>query len=253
MPPDLDRFLALVRRELGAREALVADGVEPPVTDAALEVSTRVGAERWVVARFEAPPEDRDARQRRLDMLASTFDTVVEEAPPSRRSRPPVVSSLQDELEVLCARALALNALVIDANSPVVWGAARAEGLMGSSADGNVVPGPGASAEPEPPAAVASRRAMQLVRGLAESAGLRKGRPLRHAEREGPNPYFARSFASIYLLVLVFEGAYDELRAERAATEALPRVERLVMALPPQDPPPEAGAGVIAMRRSRRR
>jgi hypothetical protein len=252
VPADLDRFLALVRRELGAREALVVDGLEPPVADPVLEMCSRVGTAKWVAARFDAPPEDRDTKQRRLDMLASTFDTVVEETPPSRRSRPPVTSSLQDELEAVRARALALNAVVIDANSPVVWGAARADGL--SKADDNVVPGPGAPpGEPEPPAIVASRRAVQLVRTLADSAGLRKGRPLRHAEREGTTPFFVRSFASIYLLVLVYDAAFDQLRAERAATEALPRIERLVLALPPQDPPPDVGAGVIAMRRPRRR
>jgi hypothetical protein len=65
----------------------------------------------------------------------------------------------------------------------------------------------------------------------------------------------AHAFASIYLLVVVFEpgSSFDELRAERAIVESLPRVERLVMALPPHEPDPTQGAGVVAMRRSRRR
>ena len=39
----------------------------------------------------------------------------------------------------------------------------------------------------------------------------------------------------------------------RAALDALPRIERLVLALPPLDPKPAPIAGVIAMRRGRKR
>ena len=59
-----------------------------------------------------------------------------------------------------------------------------------------------------------------------------------------------RSFATIYMLVVVFDRPFDELRAERSVTHALPTIERLVLALPPMDPdPPVAGAGVMRMRR----
>jgi hypothetical protein len=63
----------------------------------------------------------------------------------------------------------------------------------------------------------------------------------------------AVSFASIYLLVLAFDGPFDEVRAERAVLESLPRVERLVLALPPLDPDPIVGTGAMRMRRPRRR
>ena len=76
---------------------------------------------------------------------------------------------------------------------------------------------------------------------------------MRYVERTGEAPSITHSFAGIYLLVVVFDGGFDELRAERAILEALPRVERLVLALPPLDPSPSTGAGVIAMRRPRRR
>ena len=77
---------------------------------------------------------------------------------------------------------------------------------------------------------------------------------LRHMERQGEVPFVAHSFASIYLLVLVYESSFDELRAERAMVDAIPRVERLVLALPPLDPqPPFEGAGAVAMRRPKRR
>jgi hypothetical protein len=52
---------------------------------------------------------------------------------------------------------------------------------------------------------------------------------------------------------MVFDGEFDELRAERAAQESLPRIERLVLALPPLDPDPQPVGGVAALRRPRRR
>ena len=103
--------------------------------------------------------------------------------------------------------------------------------------------------------ASASRKALRAVRALPEIAALRKGKPLRYVQRSGDAPLVAHAFASIYLLVVVFEPnqVFDELRAERAIVQSLSRVERLVMALPPHEPEPTQGAGVISMRRSRRR
>ena len=51
----------------------------------------------------------------------------------------------------------------------------------------------------------------------------------------------ARAFASIYVLMLVFKGTYSELHAEAALLHALPVIERLVLALPPVEPPPKGG------------
>jgi len=72
---------------------------------------------------------------------------------------------------------------------------------------------------------------------------------VRHIERAGDVPFVAHSFAGIYWLILVFDAPFDELRAERAMLESLPRVERLVMALPPMDPSPQAGARAMARKR----
>lgn len=96
-----------------------------------------------------------------------------------------------------------------------------------------------------------TRRAIGAIRRSPALAGLHKGRHLRHVERE--NDYLlALSFSGIYVLCLVFDGPFDELRAERAAHESLPRIERLVLALPPLDPEPQPMGGVIALRRRRR-
>jgi hypothetical protein len=253
---DLDRFLALVRRELDAEEARVLEPDEAP-TDDGSTLYARFADGRAVAARFAQPPVDREAKQRRLEMLASTFDTVVDEVAHGRKSRPPLARSLHDELRTLCARAVAVNAVVIDAQSPVVWAAAHAEGVV---AQPPLASSPRVAESPanedgggEPRMATLSRRALHEVRGLPDLAALRKGKHVRSVERSGDAPRIVHSFAGIYLLVVVFDGPFDELRAERAILEALPRVERLVLALPPLDPSPSTGAGVIALRRPRRR
>ena len=101
--------------------------------------------------------------------------------------------------------------------------------------------------------AESSVRALREVRGLPGIDALRRGKPLHETVREPDFGYVAQSFAAIYVLVLVFEAPFDELRAERAAVDALPRIERLVLALPPLDPTPEPRANAVSLRRSRRR
>jgi hypothetical protein len=246
-----DRFLALVCRELGAAEAHIVQSGDGDRASDERELRSPLASGGIVVVTFTQAPEDREATQRRLEMLASTFDAGGSDPPAAIRSRPPVSRSLRDELEALATRAAALNAVVIDANSPVVWGAAHPE---------EVAPEPAASsprmteeaqaATGGEPNAV-SRRALRAVRALPEIAALRKGKHVRCVHGGGAAPLVAHSFAGIYLLVLVFDAPFDELRAERAILDALARVERLVLALPPHDPDPTQGAGAIAIRRRR--
>jgi hypothetical protein len=254
---DLERFLALVRRELGAEDARVLEA-DAEAPEGELSLSCRMEDGRTVVATFAATPVDRETKQRRLEILTSTLDAAVEEPAHGRRPRAPVTSTLHDELAALCARAAALNVIVIDANSPVVWGAAHPEGVVAQ---------PPLASSPrmaETPAndegergggmAVASRRAVLAARALPDIAALRKGKHVRSVARDAEVPFVAHSFASIYLLIVVYDKPFDELRAERAIVDSLPRVERLVLALPPLDPPPPfEGAGAVAMRRPRRR
>jgi hypothetical protein len=254
VPADLERFLALVRRELGAEQSRIVEAGEDPDEDAR-ELRCRLSDGRGIVARFAEPPADREARQRRLEILASTFHALVDEPQHGRRPRPPVATSLHDELSVLCARAAAVNVIIIDANSPVVWGAAHPEGVVAQPplASSPRMADTPANDEGERGGgmAVVSRRAVTAVRALPDLAALRKGKHVRHVARDEHVPYVAHSFASIYVLVAVYDGAFDELRAERAIIDSLPRIERLVLALPPLDPQPFQGAG--RMRKPRRR
>ena len=257
MDASLDRFLALVRRELGAEDVRIGPA-EEEVPEDTHELSCRIPDGRCLVVRLSEAPADREAKQRRLEILAGTFDAVVEEAGHGRRSRPPVQSSLHDELSALCARAAALNAIVIDANSPVVWGAAHPEGVVAQpplASSPRMVEAPANDGgELAGGMVVASRRAVLAARALPDIAALRKGKHVRHVERESEVPFLAHSFASIYLLVIVYSAPFDELRAERAVLEGIGRVERLVLALPPLDPqPPFQDAGVMAIRRPKRR
>ena len=320
-----ERFLSLAQRELSADDVRLLDaGESPPV--AANVVVAKLPDGRHVVASFGTPPSELAVLERRLAMLAGTFADALSEPTSERgKSRPPVSMSLHEELKMLAQRAGAVDVVVIDGDSPVVWGSAsvaarpRARNAMLlrdvsdrelSAHDEPSAPAGSLRAVPAaddsgplqdptapignlrmaPPPAESSqaiittsresavhedgaadfahelahghdyltdaeepeltRRAIALIRALPSLALLHKGKHVREVAREGAS-YLVLSFSSIYLLCLVFEGDFDELRAERAAQESLPRVERLVAALPPLDPEPAGGA--VALRRPRRR
>ena len=93
------------------------------------------------------------------------------------------------------------------------------------------------------------RDALQVAHAVREAreecrGGMAPERVAAHGESWG---VFAKGFAQIYLLALVFDGAYSELHAEGPLVRALPHIETLVLALPPVEPPPRS-AKVIAFR-----
>jgi hypothetical protein len=288
--PAFERFVALAKRELGADDVrLLAPTESAP--EAPNVLVTRMDDGRHVVASFGDPPKDREALERRLTILTTTFAESLA-APPSEktRARPRVASSLHEELRALAVRARARDCVVIDVDSPVVWGSAsvpakpraRSDLLLrdvsdrelasqvddesGPLQDVTSVTPPPAESSPHPvlpdeadedgvftgSEPELTRRAIAAMRALPGIESLHKGRHLRHVERE-QDFYLALSFSGIYLLCIVFDAPFDELRAEKSAHESLPRIERLVQALPPLDPEPQPMGGVIALRRPRRR
>jgi hypothetical protein len=270
----LDRLISLVRRELGADDVRVLEGPAPAVA-APNVIHADLADGRKLAVAFAAAPPAREALVRRLHMLVLTFAQSLEDDPSIRREpRASAVQSLREELRALAARARGVDAVVIDANSPVVWGSATAEPAVRHDL-GNVelvdvsrhqlAPASRATEgdpfrdddeSPDPPLAATpslTARAIDVVRALPGLADIHKGRHLNHAERDPSFGCVARSFAGIYLLIVVYDGPFDELRAERSIADGLPRIERLVLALPPLDPKPAPKAGVMSLRRPRRR
>jgi hypothetical protein len=310
----LEEFLTIVTRDLGAESAHVLNagdvGDEPEDGD-----GSRLGCDlpggRRLVAFFAAPPADVDALRRRLAMLASAFADILPRGGRTRGSRPPPSHSLRDELAALAKRAGAVDAVVIDAHSPVLWARASErseaqdvpEGEAPLSAPGALtqttetpsstpplaaneespesddlalvtrlrqpsIPVPRVSGEhlslvagealdataaTDEQAPDLTQHAIDEVRALPELAELKRGGHVRHMASEDDFGCVAHSFAAIYLLILVFDGPFDELLAKRAVAQALPTIERLVAALPPIDPPPPmAGAAALRPRRRRR-
>ncbi len=244
----IERLVALVKRELGAEDVQVVDATDETPDD--VLVSHLPGGRKLFV-RLGAV-DDREARARRLEMLAESFGETLRN---SSASRPPPGLTLHAELQSLAQRAGAIDAAVIDAQSPVVWGAAdddeAAPHLLPMD---NVISlddrrsGERFSAKVSPDPQV-TRRAIDIVRGLAETPLLHKGGHLHHVVRDPDFGMIARSFAGIYVLMLVFDATYDELRAERAIAGSLPTIERLVTSLPPMDPTPMGAAAAIRRRR----
>lgn len=295
-PGPLQEFLTIVRRDLGTDDARIQRVDDAKVATDSPGVYVRdLPSDHRLVIRFSPIPDDVEARLRRLDMLLSSFEVMLSEklgspnaAAHVQASRAVPAESLHEELAALAMRSGAIDALVIDAHSPVVWGAAVEEPSKEGDSEQDKVPERGASVlslelerarrksahladrksapgwvEPPIPADAMphtpvreslSARALERVRGLPEMMTLPKGGHLRTSVNEADFGYVAHSFAGIYVLILVFREAesIDELRVKRAIVHALPVIERLVLALPPLDPVPMAGVAAMPRRRRRR-
>ena len=292
------RLASILRRELGATDVrFAAAGDAPEPSGSVLVCSVPSGLA--VVATFDEAPPDHEAKARRMEMIVASFADLLAEGPAdaARHKHPSPARSLAGELTALAGRAGALCALVVDAASPVIWGAsdlfdaldgphdADAEETEGArlyrkaahaglhfdelisdpvldpDAHGRSDDEPAVShTEPEVLTAderaelwrrvLLVRNALSAVRALPHVTNLHKGEHLHESVRAPELSYVVRSFATIYMLLLVFERPFDELRAERSVTHALPTIERLVLALPPREPePPMAGVGVMRLRR----
>src|SRR5262249_54833105 len=119
------RLAASLRRELGAVDVRFLRSGEPSgPPETALACPVPDGP--VVVADFEEPPADREAKARRMEMIVASFADLLAAAPTDaarhhRHASP--ARSLAGELTALAGRAGALSVLVVDARSPVIWGA----------------------------------------------------------------------------------------------------------------------------------
>ena len=76
-PTHLEDLLKLVRRELGATRAWI-DEDEAQVLGSTKRLRSSLSPGRWLAVEFDSPPEDAEARLRRLEMLASSFQQSLE-------------------------------------------------------------------------------------------------------------------------------------------------------------------------------
>jgi hypothetical protein len=307
-------LISLVRRELGVDDVRVVERGAPARVAAHRTIaSCDLPDGRMLVARFEEPPPDVEALQRRLEMICESMRERLGEGPAGGSTRPAPTRTLRDELAALAMRAGALVGFVIDAHSPMVWGIGGLEmppedasdilpalttlprhepsDQEGEPSTNDTLPQParislveersrdrddgvteldapasgsnGASGHdgaqlhlaPEDDAEDEDlvARAITAVRALPAIETLPRGGHLQELVSDPDFGFFARSFAGIYVLVLVFDGPVDELVARRAVVHALPTIEQLVLSLPPVDPPDAGGEQMVVRRRARRR
>lgn len=281
---DLLRFLDLVRRELSCQDAHFEFGGEVPREPDRVWAEVQGG---WrVVARYDKLPEpDRAPRSEKLQNLVEAFSGVasVLQVRSPRFTSPSAARELDDALALLAEKADALRAVVIDEDSPVLWGSSEsppgledAETAMwiGELAESASAAGLDmvelVQLAPEQlrervaqlePRKLRERliRKLPLVRELgslrdAEGwhahfascraiAAVRRA-PEHHESFQEDLGWLARDFGGIYHVILVYDGPFSELGATRVMLKALPAIEHLVLALPPVDPTPK-GARVL--------
>ncbi len=302
--PPPERLASILERELDAQNVYVASNDELYEVDPHLAWDLEHDQKLIIV--FAKPPLDLQEKRNRLAALSESFaDLFADAARTLPRSRPEPKISLQNELNALAGRARASTVLIIDAKSPIIWGASEAPSNTDDSpVDPNVhqafvkarqlgiswtdvlamphnapaitdrkasktAAEPGRILRLVPPVdewagltttdrsilaprADIARQAITRVRAMPVLAQLHRGEHLHAAVVEDSFAYLVRSFATIYLVILVFPGPFDELGAERALHRSLPTIERLVVSLPPDDTPETRNGAVVALRPRRR-
>lgn len=232
MEPGLSRFLELVKHELGALDARIELGGEDP-DDARLIWSNVPGSSARVVAVVGDTVVDRARLDERLRRLAQSFAITIDRGASQVLGKGvegvSVRSRLDAELTALASRAGAERAVVFDLSSPMIWGASLVE--VGSSQASNTV---------------LERWVDELRSQRAEDLRAAHGHVVRLSVDEDREA-LARMFFGLYVLALSFTGSVSEPVAVGALLHAADTIERLVLALPPVDPPP--GGKVIRLTR----
>jgi len=285
----LRRFLELVLRELGADDSRAEFGGRDPRGAGQLFAKL---ADGWrVVAVFDKPPqssEDISALQAKLDRLAVSFTQTLADLQPPAPESPSALPArrLDDALESLRARTGAVAVVVIDGNSPVLWGSSAGQREVVNVDDWARIGNALAQARDrgvtidqltlrDADALLAALRSRGVIRTAddvlaflvardQEEISMRhrlltvlaiaavrskahRGEHTRSVHHEPQYGYIARGFANIYQIVVVFSGPFSELHVESAILHAMPMIEELLFALPPVDPPPSKGQ-VIQLR-----
>ena len=276
----IDRFLAVVQRELDADDARLELGGRDPSAEA---VWVDLGDGWRVVALFDAAADDAADKRERLAALVDSFDATLadlrEAAPVPAVTRDATArTELRLALDVLCERSKAAAAVVVDEQSPEVWGTSGSAAWLDSATradeDGGLLERAAeagfdfaswlAQSDPVTPvlpkelrdALLARRSALRLLvaQTAAPAARLATLRAVALARahdkatiRGDDFGAIVRRFGGIYRLALAFDSDYSELHAEATVARALPAIERLVRDLPPpSSPPPRAPASSIS-------
>ena len=292
---DALRFLELVCRELRCADAFFQLGGEPPSADETLGIQLDEAV--WLVARFEAGLADagRELAQAKLAALLDSFSGLARD-PAALLTEAGVIPSagrglaneqheaIDDALALLADKAGALAALVIDEDSPVLWGSsaqprpdtdveaavALAELVDSASLveldlstlielDEDALGARLATLESDK----LRQRLLRKLPAIRERSASRgpeqwathfltcraiaaiRRAPERHKAMLDDLGWLARDFGGIYHVIVVFDGPFDELHATPPLLRALPVIERLVLALPPIDPTPGTGKGRV--------
>lgn len=282
------RFLDLLRQELRADDARAELGGKDP--DDPRVIWNDLGNGWRIVLSYEQTPEDPARLRAQLAELVAGFSQRTGDRSLPVAPEPPVDSAfrrLDAALEGLRARSGAVGVVLIDDQSPVLWGNADAQrsvqdvellvdigravgnarraGLtlddlfalapadlaarltdLGVDDQAAELLGEVIGEGDETPTRHFLLTCLAVARARQEAEA--KPRPARWAFHETQFGYLVRSFANIYLLISVFEGAFSELHVESAVVHALPAIEQMLLALPPLDPPPRPGR-VIRLRR----
>jgi hypothetical protein len=215
-----ERLLELVKTKLGASDARLEIGGKTPTST---DIAWHNFAHARLVVVFDAPIPDPELMNRRLATVCAGFQDTVKEVVnqlPIGHFEDPRVQ-LDAELSALAERAGAARAAVLDLNSDIVWGASR----------------PSDKADSEE---VLERWVREIRSEYTSDLRNSRGHVLRLVVCE-TNECLVKLFGGVYVISLYFDGPLSEPVAVGALLHAAGYIERLVLALPPLEPPPSGG------------
>ncbi len=214
----MERLLEVVKSKLGAVDARLEIGGKPPASP---DTAWHALSHARVVAIFDSPIPDLELMHKRLASLCSGFQEIVHEA----IDRLPVVRTedpreqLDEELSALAERAGATRAVVLDLNSEVIWGASRVTQEHPQSQE------------------ILEQWVLDVRSNYSADLRGSRGHVIRVPVCEDKE-CLAKLFGGAYVVSLFFDAPLSEPVAVGALLHAAARIERLVISLPPIEPPP---------------